>query len=382
MDNKKYNNTKLTVGIIETLLSFMLIFLFVKFGLNIWLEDKIRSYYSNDYLVFLLFIFFMGICSAALLSPFSFYSGFYLEHKYNLSNQSFIKWVWESFKAVAVSSLIGIPIMVVFYYNILHYGTNWWLPFAFVLFLFSIILARVVPVFILPLFYKLIPIENESLKNKITHLASEAGIKVENIFKFDMSKNTKKANAAFTGIGKSKRILLGDTLLDNFSEDEIETVIAHELGHYKKKHIIKNILYGTAASFFTLYIVSILYSNSIAFFNLKSIDQVAALPLLALWLMLIGLVQTPLGNILSRKYEYEADQYAIYATQKASIFITTLEKLNKQNLGDPEPHPFIEWYFYSHPSITKRTNAILKIDKTPNNNQYSKQESKTSFSNL
>lgn len=379
MDDKKYNKSKLAVGIIETLLSFILIFLFVKIGLNTWLEELIRSYSLNDYIVFFLFILFMGIGSAALLSPLSFYSGYYLEHKYNLSNQSFLKWVWESFKAVAVSSVIAAPIILVFYYSILNYGTNWWLPFAVVLFLFSVILARVVPVFILPLFYKLIPIENESLKNRITQLAHEAGIKVENIFKFDMSKNTKKANAAFTGIGKSKRILLGDTLLDNFSEDEIETVIAHELGHYKKKHIIKNILYGTAASFITLYFVSILYSNSIAWFNLKSIEQIAALPLLALWLMIIGLVQTPLGNILSRKYEYEADQYAIQATQKAAVFITTLEKLNKQNLGDPEPHPFVEWYFYSHPSIAKRINAILKEEKALNSFQSFNQNSKTPF---
>jgi len=371
MDSKKYNRTKLTVGIIETVLSFVLIFLFVKSGLNSRLEELIRIYSQNDYLVFLFFILIMGIGSSVLFPPLSFYSSYFLEHKYKLSNQSLLKWVWESFKTVAVSSVIATPILLAFYYSILHYGTNWWLPFAAVLFLFSVILARVVPVYILPLFYKLIPIENESLKNRITQLADEAGIKVENIFKFDMSKNTKKANAAFTGIGRSKRILLGDTLLDNFSEDEIETVIAHELGHYKNKHIIKNIIYGTITSFLTLFVVSIFYSDSIFWFNLKSIEQIAALPLLVLWLMVIGLVQTPLGNILSRKYEYEADQYAIQATQKSSVFIATLEKLNKQNLGDPEPHPFIEWYFYSHPSIAKRTNAILKVEKTLNSIQAS-----------
>lgn len=381
MDNKKYNKLKLTLGIIETLFSFILIILSIQSGLNKQLEELIRSYLINDYLVFLSFIFFMAFGSAVLLSPLSFYSGFYLEHKFNLSNQTFVKWAWESSKAVLVSSVIAVPILILFYYSILHFGTNWWLPFAVILFLFSVILARVVPVFILPLFYKLIPIENESLKIRITKLASEAGIKVENIFKFDMSKNTKKANAAFTGIGKSKRILLGDTLLDNFSEDEIETVIAHEIGHYKKKHIIKNILYGTASSFVTLYIASILYSNSIAWFSLKSIEQIAALPLLALWLMIIGLVQTPLGNILSRKFEYEADQYSIQAAQKSSVFIAALEKLNQQNLGDPEPHPFVEWYFYSHPSITNRISAILKAENKQSNIQSLIQNSKFPISN-
>ena len=178
-----------------------------------------------------------------------------------------------------------------------------------------------------------------------------------------MSKNTKKANAAFTGIGKSKRILLGDTLLDNYTDDEIETVIAHELGHYKKKHIIKNIIIGTVSSFVTLFLIAVLYNVSIGWFGFKSISNIAALPLLTLWAMLIGLIQSPLSNILSRKYEYEADEYAITSTNKAEAFISTLNKLNEQNLGDKDPHPFVEWFFYSHPSVKKRISAIEKLAK-------------------
>jgi STE24 endopeptidase len=173
-----------------------------------------------------------------------------------------------------------------------------------------------------------------------------------------MSKNTKKANAAFTGLGKTKRIILGDTLLNNYSKNEIETVIAHELGHYKHKHIIKNILFGTVASFLTFFIISILYKNSLSWFDFDSITQIAALPLLSLWAMIVGLIQSPIGNILSRKYEYEADRYAIESTFKPESFISTLNKLTDQNLGDREPHPFVEWFFYSHPSIKNRINAI------------------------
>ena len=178
-----------------------------------------------------------------------------------------------------------------------------------------------------------------------------------------MSKNTKKANAAFTGIGKSKRILLGDTLLDNYSNDEIETVIAHELGHYKKKHIIKNIIIGTVSSFVTLFLIAVLYKISIEWFGFDSINNIAALPLLMLWAMLIGLIQSPLSNILSRKYEYEADECAIKSTMKANAFISTLNKLNEQNLGDKDPHPFVEWFFYSHPSVKKRISAIENLTK-------------------
>jgi len=204
------------------------------------------------------------------------------------------------------------------------------------------------------------------LKEKIKTLGQKAGIKVENVYKFNMSKNTKKANAAFTGLGKTKRIILGDTLLSNYSIEEIETVIAHELGHYKKKHIVKNILIGTASSFLTLFIIAFLYQNSLSWFGFESIKQVAALPLLALWSMLIGIIQSPLGNILSRKFEYEADEYAVIETKNPLAFKNTLEKLTDQNLGDKDPHPFVEWFFYSHPSIKNRINAIHKFAEKNN----------------
>ena len=195
-------------------------------------------------------------------------------------------------------------------------------------------------------------------------------MRVENVYKFDMSKNTKKANAAFTGLGKSKRILLGDTLLENYSKDEIETVIAHEVGHYKKKHIIKNIIIGTASSFLTLFVIAVLYENTIGIFGFNSITEIAALPLLSLWGAVIALIQSPLSNILSRKFEYEADEYAVTVTGKAAPYISTLEKLTEQNLGDKDPHPFIEWFFYSHPSIKNRIKALMKfIDKSDLSNE-------------
>jgi STE24 endopeptidase len=164
-------------------------------------------------------------------------------------------------------------------------------------------------------------------------------------------------------LGKTKRIILGDTLLDNYSIEEIETVIAHELGHYKKKHIVKNIFIGTASSFLTLYVISILYQISLSWFGFENIIQVSALPLLALWSMLIGVIQTPLGNILSRKFEYQADEYAVIETKNPSGFIGILQKLNEQNLGDKEPHPFVEWFFYSHPSNKNRIKAIVDFSK-------------------
>ncbi|NWF50709.1 MAG: M48 family metallopeptidase [Ignavibacteriaceae bacterium] len=360
MNSKKYNNIKLAVGILKGAAGFILLFLFVWLGFSSMLTSWISDFTDNNYLILLAFVFISGISASVISFPLSYYSSFYLEHKFKLSNQTFLKWIWESLKGVFLSIIIGIPLLFLFYFTLQQFDSLWWLPFAIIVFLFSVVLAKIFPVFILPLFYKMTPLNDDKLKERITRLSSEAGVAVENIFRFNMSKNTKKANAVFTGIGKTKRILLGDTLLENYSDDEIETIVAHELGHYKKKHIIKNIFTGTVFSFLTLYLISLLYQKSLPFFGFTQITEIAALPILSLWAALIGLIQTPLTNMLSRKYEYEADKYAVLSTSNPSAFISALEKLTEQNLADKLPHPFIEWFFYSHPSMSKRIESINK----------------------
>ena len=360
MDSKKYNNIKLVSSIGKGIISFILILFFVLSGLSRTLLTTLQQYSDNTYMQFLLFVGITGLATGILFFPLNYYTGFYLEHKYKLSNQTLIAWMWEDLKGLLVSLVIDIPLLLAFFWLLNKYNADWWLPMAVLLFVISVLIARIVPVFILPLFYKITPLEDEDLKSRINKLAKDAGIKVQNVYKFNMSKNTKKANAAFTGIGKSKRILLGDTLLDNFSKDEIETVLAHELGHYKKKHIIKNIIIGTATSFLTLFLIAFFYDKSVVWFHFAGRIDISALPLLSLWAMLIGIILTPIGNIISRKYEYEADNYAVTSTGKPGEFMVTLEKLNDQNLGDKDPNPFVEWFFYSHPSISKRIAAINK----------------------
>lgn len=361
MDSKKYNNTKLFIGITKGIFSFILLFLFVVLGYSLRLEEFIRFHTQNNYLVFIIYVFAIGIFSSILFAPVNFYTGFYLEHKYNLSNQTFKKYVFENLKSMMVGLVIGVPILLLFFFILNQFEDLWWLVFASAMFLISVVLSQIFPILIMPIFYKITPLNDDELKARITKLAKGAGITVQNVFSFNMSKNTKKANAAFTGLGKTKRIILGDTLLNDYTKDEIETVIAHELGHYKYKHIQKNILFGTAASFLTFFLISLLYKLSISWFDFNNILQIAALPVLSLWAMLIGLVQTPIGNILSRKYEYEADRYAVESTLKPRSFISTLNKLTDQNLGDRKPHPFVEWFFYSHPSVKNRINALEKF---------------------
>ena len=192
----------------------------------------------------------------------------------------------------------------------------------------------------------------------LTYSLGDAGIHVEGIFSFDLSRNTRKANAAFTGIGRSRRIILGDTLVGNFSEEEIETVFAHELGHYRFGHIRTGMMTGTVSTFAGLYVAARLYDLSVAAFGLSSPTNLGALPLLAIWLSLFGLVTAPIGNMISRRHERQADAYAVRTTGKRDAFASALRKLGAMNLADPAPHPLVEFMFYSHPPLEKRIRAL------------------------
>lgn len=361
MDSKHYNKIKLLTGISEGIITFVLLLFFVISGLSCRLQSVISIILANSYLQFISFTFAVGIILGIILFPFNFYSSFHLEHKFKLSNQTFFMWLQEGLKSVLVSALIGLPLLIFFYFVLNKFGELWWLPLSAGMFFFTVILAQLMPILILPIFYKISALQNETLKSNLNNLAKQAGIKIENIYSFNLSKNTKKANAAFTGLGRTKRILLADTLLSNYTDEEIETVVAHELGHYKKKHIIKNLILSTFFSFFSLYIIALLYKNSISWFGFNSLTEIAALPILSLWAMLISLIISPIANYISRKFEFQADQYAVLSTKKPNAFQTVLEKLNDQNLGDKDPHPLVEWLFYSHPSIKKRIDAINKI---------------------
>ena len=360
-DSKKYNNIKIAIGIGKAAASFILLIGLIVLGYSNELVTSLSEFTANNYLKLTLFVIVIGIAASVIFFPINYYSDFYLEHKYNLSNQTLWRWIWENTKGVMVGLAIGLPVLLIFYYVLNSFGEWWWLPFGFVMFLLSVILARIVPILILPLFYKVAEIEDKELKEKILKLSDAAGLKIENVLKFNMSKNTKKANAAFTGLGKSKRVLLGDTLLEKFTKDEIETVLAHEFGHYWHKHILKNIGLGTFFSFLSFFLAARLYELSLQWFGFSEINQIAALPLLILWGMIIGVIQTPLQNSISRKFEYEADKFVVDTTGNVDVFVNTLERLTEQNLGDKEPHPIIEWFFYSHPSIYKRTKYILSL---------------------
>ncbi len=360
-DVKRYNKTKLIVSFVGGTVSFLFTATLLVSGYTLSAEQYALTFTSNPFAALLIFSALIGIAGGIVSFPFSFYSGFILEHQYNLSNQTFGQWIWESAKGMLISVPLLTPLALLAYFFLLTFGAAWWLPVAITLFVFSIGLSRIAPIVILPLFYTLTPLEDSPLKEKIRTLTKSTTMIVEGIYSFNLSKTTKKANAAFTGIGKSKRILLGDTLMKNFSGDEIETVFAHELGHYSHGHIWKGIASGTASIFLGLYLTSLAYSASLPWFGFTAIAQIAALPLLTLWLGLYSLITAPFGNILSRKHEFEADRYAVERTKNKPAFVSTMNKLAEMNLADRTPHPLVEFLFYSHPSIEKRVRAVEDI---------------------
>ena len=351
---KKYSKTHQILSLTGSIIFYAVLIILVFTGLSKSILALANSYTSNNYFALLIFLGIVGIGESIINFPLNFYSGYILEHKYDLSNQTISKYFLEKLKGMLLGLVIGIPIMFAFYYILSEFGENWWLVLGIFMFVVSVIIGRLAPTLIMPLFYKFKPIENEGIKNRILELCKKTGVKIQGIFTFDMSKNTKKANAAFTGMGKSRRIILGDTLMNNFSESEIETVFAHEVGHYTKRHILKMMAVSTIMTFLGLYITAKLYEASLGYFGFTSVSDIAALPLLFLYLSLYGLLTTTISNIQSRKFEWEADTFALQTTKDKGAFISAMEKLADQNLADKTPNKIIEYLFHSHPSLEKR----------------------------
>lgn len=351
---KEYAQTKRILSLIQSVILYVVLLVLLFTGLSGEISGYAYSFTANPYLALLIFIGIIGISEAVITFPLSFYSGYILEHKYDLSNQNLKGYFTESLKGLILALALGVPILLGFYFILKNTGEWWWLVLGMFLFLISVVMGRLAPVLIMPLFYKFKPVEDESIKERLLSLCKKTGVEVAGIFTFNMSKSTKKANAAFTGMGKSKRIILGDTLMEKFTPEEIEFVFAHEMGHYTKKHIAKLVLLSTVSTFLGLYLTSLLYSVTLEYFGFTAPYEIAALPLLFLYLSIYGLITSPISNIFSRKYEWEADTYALETTRNKEAFISSMEKLADQNLAEKTPNKIIEFLFHSHPSITKR----------------------------
>jgi STE24 endopeptidase len=287
-------------------------------------------------------------------APLGYYGGFVLPHRYGLATQSFRSWLWDRVKGTAIGGVLGLILLEVMYALLRASPNWWWLWTALVMLLFTVVLSNLAPVLIFPLFYKFTPLEDEGLVARLTRLAEGAGTRVRGVFRFDMSSKTAQANAALTGLGNTRRIILGDTLLDHFTPDEIETVLAHELGHHVHGDMGKGILVQSALTLGGLWLASLALEWGVTAFGFESIADVAAMPWLALVLGAFGLVTMPLSNAYSRWRERLADRYALETTRDPQAFASAMTRLANQNLADADPEPWVEVLLHSHPAISRR----------------------------
>jgi len=225
-----------------------------------------------------------------------------------------------------------------------------------ILLFFNVILANLAPVLLLPLFYKFVPLEedHDDLVTRLINLAEQAGTRVRGVYKFDMSRRTKAANAAITGLGNTRRIILGDTLIDEFTDDEIETVLAHELGHQVHHDIPIGIVVESVITLGGLYLASLVLQWGVVAFGFESVSDIAALPLFVLVIGIYGLLTMPLGNAYSRQQERRADEYALQTTGKGAAYASALTRLANQNLAEADPEPWVEKLLFSHPALSER----------------------------
>jgi STE24 endopeptidase len=251
---------------------------------------------------------------------------------------------------------LGLLVIEIVYYVLRISPNLWWLWAGLILLFFNIILANLAPVLLMPLFYKFVPLEEEhaDLVARLLNLAERAGTRVRGVYKFDMSRRTKAANAAITGLGNTRRIILGDTLINEFTPDEIETVLAHELGHQVHRDIPIGILVESVITLGGLYLASLGLEWGAAALGYTGVSDIAAMPLFVLIMGAYGLLVMPLGNAFSRWREIRADEYALKMTGKGEAYASALTRLANQNLAEAYPEPWVETLLYSHPALGKR----------------------------
>jgi Zn-dependent protease with chaperone function len=353
---KQYDRLKRRLIVVDLFISgvYILAWLFLDWSND--LTDWLTQYTTNNWILVFLFVAIFGGILFVIDLPMSYYQGYVLPHRYELSNQNIPGWIKDEIKGIVIGGIIGMIVLEIIYAVLRAYPTLWWLWAGAILLLFNVIMANIAPTVIMPLFNKFIPLgeEHADLAERLMLLAKRSGTYVRGVFKFDMSKRTKQANAGLTGLGNTRRIILGDTLLNEFTPDEIETVMAHELGHQVNKDIPLGILFGSVITMLGLYLASVGLNWGVTYFNFDSVADIAAFPLFVLVLGLFGLFTMPLENGFSRWREHRADEYALGLTQNGIAYASALKRLANQNLADADPEAWVEWLLYSHPALGKR----------------------------
>ena len=357
-DARRYNRIRRWLGIADFVLGLIMMAALLVTGWSGTLRDvAYKASFQHYGLALFLYVLMLMLLGKVMGLGLDYY-GFRLEHRYQLSNLRLRAWVWDESKGFLVGVVLAGIVAELLYFIVRQMPEHWWLiAWAAFLGLF-VLLAQLAPVVLFPIFYKFAPLENEELKARLVRLGERAGTRVRGVYQWKLSEKSKKANAALTGLGNTRRIILADTLLANYSTDEIEAVLAHELGHHVHRHIFKSILVQAGIT-----LVGFWAANSVLHYAVdrlhvfETLSDFANLPLLMLVAIMLSFLVLPLLNAYSRYNERQADRYAFRSIATVAPFISAMNKLAEQNLAERSPSRWVEWLFHSHPAISRRVAA-------------------------
>jgi Zn-dependent protease with chaperone function len=303
------------------------------------------------------YVVLLVIVNEAVGLPLAFYSGFWLERRYGLSNESLAGWARDQLKALALGVVLGGAAAELVYWLMHASPDRWWLYGGALFTLIIVVLTNLAPVLLLPLFYSVKPLTREALRLRLLGLAERAGARVLGAYEWGLGDKTKKANAALAGLGGTRRILVSDTMLAEYSDDEIEVVLAHEIAHHVHGDIWKGIFFESALVVAGFFLSSRVLRAAVVRLGFHGVDDVAGLPLLLLVAGAVSLVMVPVAHAMSRAFERNADRFALDLTHNPAAFISAMRRLGAQNLAEENPSRIVQWLFYSHPPIRDRIAA-------------------------
>jgi len=351
---KTYHRTRRYLSAAGFLLNLAVLVMLLVTGWTIVWREFAERMSGQPAWALLIYLLLFGLATQGVGLPLDYLQGFWLEHRYGLSNLTLWGWVNDHLKGMAVGGTLAALGVEFLYWTMRRWPASWWIISGFAFTGFFILLAHLAPVLIFPIFFKFKRLENASLAEKLAELSRRAHRRVKGVYEWKLSEKSKKANAALVGWGNTRRIILADTLLEHFSEDEVEAVLAHELGHHVCRHLLQGMAVQVAATFLGFYLANLALVRLGADFGFRSLADFANLPLVGLVAAALSLVLLPLVNAHSRFMERQADAYALGALPSVSVFISAMEKLADLNLVERKPHPWIEFIFHSHPSVGKR----------------------------
>jgi STE24 endopeptidase len=355
---KGYERQKLTVTILSLLLNLTAL-AFLALVAGPWVDRTLRPWTGTSPLVRLIvFGPTYGILLEMFQLPLSFYGSFLLEHRYGLSTQTLAGWVWQRLKAYLLGGILGLMLLMGLYALLWYSGPWWWLWATAGWLAVALLLMRILPVVILPIFYRVTRLDDQTLLERLQRLARGTGLAIEGVYRLELSSETRKGNAALAGLGHTRRVLLGDTLLQELTPEEIEVVFAHEVGHHVHRHLVKRIAGSVVTVAVGFWLADVVLRHGAAALGYPGGDLAyqdpAALPLLMLVLTVFGRVLGPLDNAVSRFFERQCDRYALQRTRLPGAYRSAFLKLARMNKVDPDPHPVVVWLFEDHPPIRER----------------------------